>query len=440
MRCSSVRGRPAREPIAAALLGLLLTCACAHTPPTREATARPLAPGLCSVRELSREPLLVEGGRALYVQPVILEPNGQGETLLAGDISFLLERRPPDDRWRFVREDSTFGAIIPAAGEAVVVPAPISTRLIGGARALARADGGWDVVFAQVHDYTGEERPTTVERLWYGTLHGARWTRLEPIPLLSSVGDTLDTIHPSSLLPVGDTLFWAAPLRRPGLDAVAIFSRRGGVWDHEIVSAWGNYPRLAHSDSLGLVLAVVGPDRTLPADANSLILWTRQPEWRPYRMLVPSSREQVYDPWISFAPGREAAGWVAGVEDERGPRTEAHAISGVLSPATPVAVLDSALHAHGVFVVQPLEPVPGVRLWVLEHRLADRQGTILRVVQESAGRHATVLDSVPASFPAGFRAALPAPGQLLAAGAEYDAAQGVIVSLLLRFAVDCPRP
>lgn len=433
--------RLTRVPPAAAALWLLLLCGCARAIPQTGSTAPGAsAAGICSVRELSREPLLVEGGRALYVQPVILEPNGRGETLLAGDISFLLERRPPDDRWRFVREDSTFGAIIPASGEAVVVPAPIPTRLIGGARALARADGGWDVTFAQVHDYTGVDRPTTVERLWYGVLDGPRWTELEPVPLPGEPGDTLDTILASPLLRVADTLFWAAKLKRPGLEAVAIFSRRGGAWEHDTVpTGFGSYPRVYHVDSLGLTLTIVQPDRTLPADGNSLILWTRRPHWRPYRTLVPSSREQVYDPWISFAPGREVAGWVAGVEDEAGARTEAHAMSGPLNPASPVIVLDSAIHAHGMFVARPLEPAPGVRLWIFERRLADRQQSQLRLVQELAGR-AVVLDSVPASFPAGFRAALPAPGQLLVAGAEYNAAERMIVSLLLRFELDCPSP
>jgi hypothetical protein len=406
-----------RELFAAAIPCLLLSSACAHAVSAAGSDAtNPSAAGVCSAREVARVPLLVEGGRALYVQPVILEPNGLGDALLAGDISFMLERR--DGRWRFTREDSTFGAIIPASGEPVVVPAPIPTRRIGGSRALARADGAWDVVFAQVHDYTGESRPYTVEQLWHGVLDGARWKQLEPVPLP------------------------ATRLNRPGLDQTALFARRNGAWEHEIVPSMGNgYPRLAYSDSLGLVLALVGPDRTLTPpyhDANSLILWTRHPEWRHYRKLVPSSREQVYDPWISLAPGREVVAWVAGVEDEAGARTEAHAMSGRLDEAAPVVVLDSALHPHGQFSVRPLELAPGNRLWVFQHGLADHTRE-LRVVQES-GAAPVLLASVPSEFPAGFMAALPAPGQLLVAGAEYDAAQQMIVSLLLRFQVDCPSP
>lgn len=390
------------------------------------------------MREVARERLLVEGGRGLYVQPVILEPNSRGETLLAGDISFLLERREADGRWTFVREDSTFGAIIPAAGEAVVVPAPIPTRLIGGARALARADGAWDVVFAQVHDYAGPSRPFLVERLWYGILDGPRWTHLEPVPVPAAGGDTLDVTHASLLLRVGDTLFWAASLKRPGPDAVALFSRGEGAWAHDIVpTLGGSYPRITHADSLGLVLAMVGPDRTLPFDANSLILWTRRPEWRPYRTLVPSSREQVYDPWISFVAGQEVAGWVAGVDGDQGAHTEAHAITGRLDDAAPVAVLDSAVHAHGQFGVRPLDLAPGVRLWAFAHVLSD--GTrVLRVVQESGGAP-LLAASVPVAFPAGFATALPSRGQLLVAGAEHDEAQQMVVSLLLRFQVDCPQ-
>ncbi|HEX2076056.1 MAG TPA: hypothetical protein VHG08_00055 [Longimicrobium sp.] len=389
---------------------------------------------------MARERLRVEGGRALFVRPVVLEPNGRGEMLLAGDISFLLEQRPGGAGWAFVSEDSTFGAIIPAAGEPVVVPAPIPTRLIGGTRALAREDGGWDVVFAQVHGYTGRSRPFTVERLWHGVLDGARWRRLEPVPVPAGDGDTLDVTHASALLRVGDTLFWAASLRRPGVDATTLFAGRGGAWEHEIVPTLGaGYPRIAHADSLGLVLAVVGPDRTLPSDGNSLILWTRRPEWRPYRKLVPSSREQVYDPWISLSPGSEVAGWVAGVEDSAGARTEAHAMWGRLDQGAPVAVLDPAVRTYGQFAVRPLEPAAGVRLWVLAHVLADGRTSELRIVQESGGA-AAPLAAIPVSFPAGFVAALPAPGRLLVAGAEHDAEQRMVVSLLLRFQVDCPSP
>lgn len=422
-----------------AMLSLPHLAACGQAP--HQAAPRPAASavdGLCTVREAARERLLVEEGRALYVEPVVLEPNGRGEALLAGDISFLLEQRLADGRWTFVREDSTFGAVISATGEPIVVPAPIPTRLLGGVRAVARADGAWDVVFAQVHDYTGSSRPLTIQSLWHGVLDGARWRRLQPIPIPAGGEDTLQTLHASALLRSGDTLFWAASLKRPGLDAVTIFAWRGGSWDHEIIETrGGGYPRLAYADSLGLVLALVGPDRTLPADANSLILWARRPEWRPYRKLVPSSREQVYDPWISLAPGDEVAGWVAGVEREGGARTEAHAMSGRLDEAATVVVLDSAVRGRGQFAVRPLQAASGARLWVFDHVAADRRAGGLRIVQESGGTP-VLLASTPVSFPAGFAAAMPKPDQLLIAGAEYHEAQRMLVSLLLRFQVDCP--
>ena len=112
-------------------------------------------------------------------------------------------------------------------------------------------------------------------------------------------------------------------------------------------------------------------------------------------------------------------------------------MSGLLDEASPVAVLDAAARAYGQFAVRPLEPAPGVRLWALEHVLADRQTSELRIVGESGGA-VVPLASIPVSFPAGFAAALPATGQLLVAGAEYDAGQRMMVSLLLRFHVDCP--
>lgn len=336
---------PLRPFHALPLLACLLAAGCAPL-----SAARSGAPGgVCEVREVSRDSLFVEGGRALCVFQEVLEPNTRGDVLLAGYISFLAERGR-DGIWRQVARDSTFGAILPSGGEPVLVPAPIPTRLIAAPRAVARPDGTWAVVFAETHDYTGDSPPDSAARLWYGELDGARWTHLEPIPI--PPGGRIMTSNAGPPVLRGDTLFWALMFRAPMYD-VAVFSRRGGQWTHEIVPSFiAFYPRLAYSDTLGLVLATVGSGGSRTGGEH-LFLWTRNPGWKPLVLLVPEEREKVMDPWISLEPGRELVAW-AGVDATADSAwQEARAITGRMHPSSPVTVLDTAISGWGDFPVRP---------------------------------------------------------------------------------------
>lgn len=409
---------------------LLLLAGCAHAPALRTHPSSKL----CEVREASRDSLFVEGGRALYVFQEILEPNTRGDVLLAGSIA-VLQERGADGAWRVVRKDSAFGAVLRRGGEAVAVPAPIPTRLIAAPRAAARPDGTWSVVFAETHGSTGESRPDSAARLWHGILDGNRWIRLEPIPLPD--GGSVKTGNAGAPIYRGDTLFWALPFRSPHHD-VAVFSRREGRWTHEIVpTRFALYPRLAYSDTLGLVLAAVGSGGDFRA-AEHLFLWTKRPAWQPLVLLVPETRERVIDPWISLDRGREVVSWVGMVTRNGVPRQEAHAILGSLDPASGVTVLDSAVTGWGDV---PVRPIPGTRdgarLWALEHGESGGATKPIRIIQDVDGSP-VLRTSGDAPFVSGFAAAMPDPAWLLLAGGVHDPGRQLLISLVLRYRVECP--
>lgn len=400
------------------------------------APARPSAveAGLCEVREVSRGLLEVEDGRSLYVHPGVLEPNGRGDLLLAGDISFM-SARGADRVWRPVRRDSTFGVILPRAGEPIPISSPVPTRLLAAVRAVGRPDGTWSVLFAETPDYTGDSRPDSAARLWHGVLDAGRWSVLEPIPL--PPGGAVRHANAAAPLLRGGDLFWALTFRREFQD-VAVFSRRGGGWIHEVVPTRfaAFYPRLAYSDTLGLVLGTVGADTALRHSGNNLFLWARRPAWRPLTLLVPATGGAVHDPWISLEPGAELVGWVARVDGRAGQL--ARVMRGDPHPDAPIMVLDSAVSGLGDFPVRPLGRLGGLRLWVVEHAAGDGRGMEIRILQELEGE-AVPLARANAPFVMGFASAMPDSATIVVAGGYFSRDRFErLASLLVRFAVRCP--
>lgn len=409
--------------------GLLQGCVyAAGRPPARQA-------GLCEVREVARDLLEVEDGLSLYVHPGVLEPNGRGDLLLAGDISFM-SARGADSVWRPVRQDSTFGVILPRAGEPIPVRSPVRTRLLAAVRAVGRPDGTWSVLFAETPEYTGDSPPDSAARLWHGVLDAGRWSPLEPIPL--PPGGAVRHANAAAPLLRGDTLFWALAFRGEFHD-VAVFSRRGGAWTHEVVPTRfaAFYPRLAYSDTLGLVLASVGGDPELRHSGNNLLLWARRPGWRLLSLLVPAARGSVHDPWISLEPGAEVVSWAADRVDG-GPGKHARLMRGEPRPQADVTLLDSAISGLGAYPVRPLGRVDGPRWWVVEHLSQHTLWSEVRVLQEANGA-LVVRATAAAPFVMGFASAMPDPASILVAGGFFsnDRSQR-LASLLVKFAVRCP--
>lgn len=370
----------------------------------------------------------------LYVEPVVVSGSDEGSTLLAGTHNHLFQNTPGEG-WKLVSGDSVFGAIVSSSGRARIVRSPISMRLVSGIRAVARDGGGWSVVFAEVKPWSGEMRPDTAARLWYGVLNEGRWAELDTLPL-PDVG----VLHPfvaSSLAQDGRNLAWAIPRTGNKIRAgILIYERRGGRWSYEVIPTGSAQADLAYSAKLGLVAAVEQADFRLQRDANSLLFWTRDPTWTILRSVVPGSRELVHNPSLTLAASRSALTWEAEIPGRvGGRRSEAHAISGrPEDPGAPAMVLDP-----DIVPTYPISFVPllrGPRLWVTDHRLPDEKREI-RIVRDSAGIPALV-SQMPNPYFTPFRAGLSGPSEVLISGGVLDRERGVGHSLLLRIRIRCP--
>lgn len=421
-----------------ALTAGVLLSACGSAPGR---VARPAqAPGPdaipgCTVSEISRNRLTVEGGRPLYVEADAFVANGRGDVLLAGTPSYLW-KVSAEGQIIGITSDSVFGAIIARDGTARSVPAPIPARQIHGIRMEARDDHGWDAVFAEVAPYTGDTPPDEALRLWYGVYNGAGWTDLEQIP--APEGIALDPLFSSSLVRRGDSLAWAL---RPAMGSprrdIVLVQRRQGRWAYEVVpTRSGADVDLSYSDSVGLLLAVVQPDPRLDGDGNSLLLWAQRPEWRIVQRLVHGYGDgRVYWPWLRRLPAGLVASWTTPVGEGPQTRQEMRAMVGPLEAQTaPAVVLDTDVSIWSESA--PLLQAQAFPVWVTHHTSPDGGPGEIRFMGVAGD---SVVEFGRVANPYKFRGAAVAPAysELLVTGMEYVEDDGFAFSLLLRARVGC---
>ena len=416
--------------------GVLAACALPPTPQaSRGAGDGAEHPGRCTVREVSRERLVVEGGRQLYVEPVVMEASPNGDVLLAGTYNYLFGQNPRGE-WVRVADDSVFGAVLPrGGGPARIVPSPVPSRLLNGVRAVALGESRWAVVFAEVSPWKEGMRPDSAARLWYGVVDSGRWTTLERLPMPAGV--TLRPALASSLVKKGDNMAWAMTLDPPGeLRRILLYERRGGRWSYEVIPTSHAQVQLAYSDTLGLVLALAQANPALKVDSNSLLFWVRQPTWKPLRVVVPGALEEVYNPSVDLSAPEGVVTWRAAVRRPDGTeRWEAHAMVGrVAERNEPVIVLDSAITR--LQAINFLALPNGRRLWVTDHTPPSGQEREIRIVTDSA-RAAAVLMRIPNPYFTPYAAVGIAPSEVLLNGGILDRDQDIGVSLLLRARVEC---
>lgn len=392
----------------------------------------------CRLHEVSRQRLTAPGGRPLYVEADAFVADGRGNVLLAGTPNYLWKVSPQGEIIGLTA-DSVFGAVIARDGTARLVPAPMDPKRIRGIRAAARPSGGWDVVFADVP--ADSSTSTRAERLWYAAYDGSRWSALEALPVPR--GAMLEMSFTSSLVRSGDTLAWAlTPAIGPSRRDVSFFQRVGGRWTHEAVPTTNAADvDLAHSDSLGFILAVVQPDlRLQEADGNSLLLWTRQPDWRIARRLVHGRGEgRVHDPSLVRGLGGLIATWWSPVGQGTETRHELRArYVDAQAPVQPAIVLDSDVPLGSE--TAPVVLQGRVPLWMSTHRLsADprRDSSEIRFVTV-AGGEALEVARLPNPYRMRSAVAAAAPGEVLVSGMEY-VENRFAFSLLFRMRVGCER-
>ena len=414
----------------ASAAAMLIAAACTRPRGTTAGAAVP--PSGCAVRELSRNPLLLDGNRELYIEPTVAMPSGK-LILLAGRPNYLFSPGSPDTE-RTVSKDSIFGVVLDERNRVQTVPAPINPALVASARGIALDAGGWGVAFAELTRPWDPPRPDTVARLWYGEFDGQRWSRLEELHGPSP--GTYDLELGSELIARGDTLFLAAIVRSDSAGRnVALFSRAGGRWKASLIrTRTAAYAELLHSDSLGLLVAVVQADGSLREDTNSLLIYRHSAQWEVVGRLIHGGAQPVYDPrFTSSARGVVLSWWVLD-RQSRPPVTRARAIPG-LTPNLDGGVLE--LDAD-INQVRPISGFTRFPVWVTDHNNMD--GTReLRFLADSSG-HTYHLGAIANPFTGPFAVTGVGGTDLLLTAPLFhaDTARPRLVSLLIRARVECP--
>lgn len=415
----------------ALLLTVVLTGACTRT--GSQATSQLVAPAGCVVRETSRTPLLIDGNREMYVEPTVVLPSG-GSILLAGRPNYLFSPGASTDE-RTVSRDSVFGVVLDSRGRARVIPAPIDPVLVASTRAMALGGGRWAALFAELKRPWEPPRRDTIVRLWYGEFDGARWSPLEQLPQIP--GGTFNLEMGSELIPRGDTLFVAVPVRidSGAFNDIAVFERHTGRWKADIVHTIGGvYGELLYSDSLGLLLAVVQADRSLRRDTNSLLLYGHRPRWEIIRKIIHGGSQPVYDPRFTSSPAGTVLSWWVMDREGQPPAHRARAMVGLTASRDgPVVELDPDVN-H----VTPVVGYTRFPLWVAEHNNTITGEREIRFLSDSAG-HSQMLASVPSPFTGPFAATTIGASDILVSGPLFhaDSARPRLVSLLIRARVEC---
>ncbi len=427
MRCSPSEGMVRVGRILALSLALAAGC-------TRNGSqgGTPLmSPARCAITETSRTPLVVDGNREMYIEPTVVLPSGN-RILLAGRPNYLFSpHRSPASPG--ITQDSVFGAVLDAQGRASLVPAPIDPALVAHTRAIAMDGGGWAMVFGELNRPWEPPRPDTTVRLWYGEFDGTAWGTLEPLPHIPN-----GVVNPqlgSELLRHGDTLLLAMPIGFDSLKSqgIALFERVGGRWTAEHIDVRAAYTQLIHSDSLGLLIAVVQPDRAFRQDLNSLILYGRRPRWSKLRSLVRGGSYPVHDPRVTMSARGVVLSW--SIDD---------------LTVTPVArrVRTMAITETGGGVIEldsdidHFTPVTGFArfpLWITQHRTVAGTREI-RYLADSIGG-AAVLGTSVNPFTGPMAATATGASDILVSGPLFqaDSARPRLVSLLIRARVECRR-
>lgn len=369
----------------------------------------------------------------MYIEPWVVAGGASGEVLLLGRYNAVFDRTS-SGQWAPAQGDSLMGALVVPGEPAVVIPAPVPTAVLEGIRAARRPDGSWDVVFAELQPSEGEARSRLSRNLWHGVLAGGRWTALERIAAPPGQVERVDV--GSSLVRWGDSLAWAVPhLGSGGESGLLLLTRRDGEpWRHEVLGIRHAYSELMHDAVAGLVLAVVQPDPHLMVDGNSLLFWTRNPEWKIHGTVVPGARERVHHPRLANSGTGAVLTWEAQVPrgDGRSGR-EAHAMVGQVALRNePVIRLDSA--------VVPMRPITHISLgnrhfWLLEHR-GEAEPALLRLVGQSAGP-GTVVTEFPTPYASAVGGTATSDSELVISGGVVDDTRSFVATVLLGLRVEC---
>ena len=397
----------------------------------------------CAVREIDRRTLrLIPDEHDLYIAPRTFVSNGKGAILLAGRPNYLFARGA-DGRGILVSQDSVLGAVVYENElNPRIVPAPIDAQLVTGVRALARADGAWNIVFAE-RDSSLHDQPNRADDpiagLWYGVYNGVSWTLLERIPIPPNVKLSAAMSANTPLVRMTDDNSLAVAVGAQvahASEGVIVFKRQAAAWSHEVVNTRSTaVGGLLYTESGEFLITVIAADPNVPpggSDYNSLFLWSSgSTGWSLTRQIVRGGEEGgAISSILHPRNDGPAISWVAEVGERLHLRVRT-------SLSDTNVTVDDDLGAFHRFSSVALSD--SSHLWVTHHGRASNSGEEPRLRFSILSREEVhSLGELPSPVLESFWITLgEREGDILLTGAIGIAETGTVVSLVVRYQLVC---
>lgn len=423
---------------ASAYLCLLLWVVTVPLNVRAQAIAQDATSSACVARELWRRPLIVEGERELYLEPVVFVVSGD-RVLLAGKPSYIWLNRRPGATADLESRHVVFGAVIEADGSARTVPAPpVNGGKATAVAAIGAEAGGWRIIVAELDSIA--ESPQVITAYWLGFYDGAQWSALERLP--GPEGRPLLYDNSSRLVQNGDTILWAAVTELPtSRRGVTIFERRAGAWTHHTPATdFASGAELLHTPNLGFALSVHNRKSVLNGEegrrysTTSLSLYPRRTGWTFHRKIELGEDPTIVGGKLGFSGETGVVTWFRRIDDASGSRLELRAMIGaIVDRDEPILTVDED-------AAPQFAPVLGAgeTAWVTHHWIESADSSDageLRLVALSGGA-AQVLWRAPQPFLGPFVATY-SGGDVLIVGPRLDIPHQLLVSLMIRLRIEC---
>ncbi|MBA3579032.1 MAG: hypothetical protein H0W42_03505 [Gemmatimonadaceae bacterium] len=404
----------------------------AYIPITAERRWRENADSACTARALSRAELIVEGGRALYVEPVVFVTSGD-RVLLAGKPSYLFAPVPGGATFDALSRNVVFGAVISPDGSARTVPSPdVNAGKVAAIAGAAAGEGAWRLIFAEL-DSMATDGLQTVGAFWHGIYDGERWSSVERLP--PPPDNDLFYYNSSRLAENGDTIVWAARTNMPPRNlGVVVYERTPAGWSYRVAGPSGvAYVQVAHSRTLGFTLALVYPDPALYEDTNSLFFYRRRSDWELVRKVVAGGEGAIHRPLLNLWGDSGVLTWKTYIRDQAGTRIEFRGMVGEIGQRNERLLVIDGRNAEGR---STLITHDGRILWVTDH-VTGSGGERELQLRQPAGDSTAVLWRTPYPYRGPLAATVYSHSDLMTVGPKLDEARQLLVSVVLRLRLDC---
>lgn len=387
-------------------------------------------PDECSVREVSRQPLMI-GTTAYYIEPVVVTTSGN-EVLLAGKPTYEWTDYPSRPELR--GQNAVFGATLDASGTAHLIPAPIAGRRLKPMAAASIGDAEWAVVFGEMRSgadtsfwwSTGDTTGSRIEKLWYAELSRRQWRSIQELPLPADADNVWNTLS-TDLAIRGDTSVWGVVHRVDGRPRAGVLERIAGRWSYHPLAVDPGYLTLAQSAD-GFILGIVAPDRSLPQDVNSLLAYRRNDSWELVRRAITGGEHEVHFPALSVLPDQSVLVTWQAIYEEGFPLYRMR--SRILEQSGPIDMVAYRVRDRSWPVLGPTGNA------YLVAKTDARDGMRLKVF-DVGGESVREVWSTANPFEGIFRLTMTRPDEMLANGPLFDRQTETLTSLLLRLKIEC---